>query len=448
MMLSMLSRKHIYAQDSTPFADQNVDDLGNVSDEFQEAFFEALKQKGIENYDRAIEQLNTCIKLDITSSQPILYFERGKNHLLLKDYDLAEADFLKTLELKPNQEPVLNLLYDLYYQNRDYEKAETTIKQLIPFDSQYKEDLARLYSARRQYDEALTLIDELDAEKGKDRFRDSLKKRIYRLSGKKDVDQEALNKDLEENAKSEKDYLQLIYLYSDQGNTEKAYEIALKLQKLNPEADAVQLALYKIDLEKGNTEKAISAMSKVLGSQKISAKAKHRVLNDFLLFVNDNPTYAPQLETAISTFDTQVADSKIYQNIGEYYSKKGKKDQALPYLIKAVEKDQNNVELLKNVVTLELENGDYASVSKRAEAALELYPSQPIFYYVSGVALQQQEKLQEALNQLEIGVDYILDDTKLEANFYAQLGEIYAKLGNTQKAQHYTTQASKLRGTN
>ncbi len=29
------------------------DDLGNVEDEFQEYFFEALKQKGIENYDRA-----------------------------------------------------------------------------------------------------------------------------------------------------------------------------------------------------------------------------------------------------------------------------------------------------------------------------------------------------------------------------------------------------------
>ena len=448
MMLSMLSRKHTYAQDSTPFADQNVDDLGDVSDAFQEAFFEALKQKGIENYDRAIEQLNKCIKLDITSSQPILYFERGKNYLLLKDYDLAEADFLKTLELKPNQEPVLNLLYDLYYQNKDYEKAETTLKQLIPFDAQYKEDLARLYSARRRYDEALALLKELDAEKGKDRFRDSLKKRIYKLSGKKDIEAAALNKDLEENAQSEQDYLKLIYLYSDQGDTEKAYQTALKLQKLNPEADAVQLALYKIDLEKGNTENAIGAMSKVLSSQKISAKAKHRVLNDFLLFVNDNPVFAPQLETAIATFDTQVADSKIYQNIGDYYSKKGQKNKALPYLIKALEKDQDNVALLKNVVIMELDNGAYASVAKRAEEALALYPSQPIFYYVSGVALKEQAQLQEAANQLELGVDYILDDVQLEANFYAQLGEIYTGLGDTKKAQRYSNQASKLRAAN
>ena len=29
------------------------DDLGNVEDEYQELFFEALKQKGIENYQRS-----------------------------------------------------------------------------------------------------------------------------------------------------------------------------------------------------------------------------------------------------------------------------------------------------------------------------------------------------------------------------------------------------------
>lgn len=33
------------------------------SDEFQEYFFEALKQKGIENYDKAINLLIKCKKL-------------------------------------------------------------------------------------------------------------------------------------------------------------------------------------------------------------------------------------------------------------------------------------------------------------------------------------------------------------------------------------------------
>lgn len=446
MVFSMLSRKHTYAQDNTPFADVNVDDLGNVSDKFQEAFFEALKQKGIENYDRAIQSLNECIALNPNFS--ILFFEKGKNYLELKNYEQAETNLLKSLNLKPNQEPVLNLLYELYYENRDFENGEAIIKQLIPFDVQYKEDLARLYSAIREYEQALQLLDELDNEKGKDKYRESLRDRIYKLSGKKDIRKEELSTALEASAQSEQDYLKLIYLYSEQGHTEKAYQTALKLQKVNPESDAVQLALYKIDLSKGNTESAIAAMSKVLNSQKISSKAKHRVLNDFLLFVNDNPSYAPQLETAIATFDSAVTDANIYENIASYYLNKGAQDKALPYLQKALTNDPDNTILIKQVLEAELAQGKYDEVASRAKAALELYPSQPFLYYAYGVALREQGKLEEAVAQFETGADYILDDTAQEIMFYEQLAAIYSLLGNNKSARRYTDQARKLRGGN
>ena len=64
------------------------DDLGNVEDEFQEYFFEALKQKGIENYDRAVDALQKCLNLD--SQSPVIYFELGKNYNKLKNFGAAE----------------------------------------------------------------------------------------------------------------------------------------------------------------------------------------------------------------------------------------------------------------------------------------------------------------------------------------------------------------------
>lgn len=446
MVLSLLSQKQTYSQDNTPFADENVDDLGDVSDEFQEAFFEALKQKGIENYDRAIISLDQCIAID--DSHSILYFEKGKNYKALKNNEDAEQNLLKSLEIEPNQEAVLDVLYDLYYENRDYQKAEGIIKELIPFNAQYKEDLARLYSATQRYDEALALIEELDNEKGRDLYRNQLKAQINKRSGRNTLKKEALNKELEQNAASEQDFLKLIYLYSDQGDTEKAYEAALKLQEINPTSDAVQLALYKIDISKGNTDKAIEAMTRVLNSKKISAKAKHRVLNDFLLFVNENPTYGPQLEAAITTFDSQVTDSNIYKNLGAYYSKKGAQEKALPYLIKALKNDEENIGLLQQVLESELALGKYKEASSRAKAALELYPSQPSLYYAYGVALKELGDYEGAKVQLETGVDYIIDDVPLEANFYEQLGDSYTKLGNNKQARRYIEQAQKLRAAN
>ena len=65
------------------------DDLGNVEDRYQELFFEALKQKGIENYDRAIKALLQCVQLD--DSEPAVYFELGKNYVQLKNFGAAEV---------------------------------------------------------------------------------------------------------------------------------------------------------------------------------------------------------------------------------------------------------------------------------------------------------------------------------------------------------------------
>ncbi|MFT5890521.1 MAG: tetratricopeptide (TPR) repeat protein [Dokdonia sp.] len=443
LCLSMLSRKHIYAQDQTPFADQNVDDLGDVSDAFQETFFEALKQKGIENYELAIAALNKCIVME--PNQAILYFERGKNHAALKKYDLAEEDFIKTLSLKPNQEPVLETLYDVYYKNRDYEKAEKIVKQLIPFDAQYKEDLARLYTATKRYDLALQLIDELDTEKGGDIYRDQLRDRIYKLSGNKKGRTDAIEKKIASNPTAEADYLKLIYLYSEQGETKKAYDTALKLKEINPNAEEVNLALYKLYLEDGKTDDAIAAMKNVLKSKKITSKAKHRVLNDFLLFVDRNPPYEGQLEEAISIFDSQVADSKIYQELASYFINKGAKNKALPYLKKALANDPENIEIIKSTLLLQLDTGAYENAEAIASSALELYPSQPLLYLTHGVALNKQAKFKDAIEQLEVGLDYIIDDTKMESDFYQQLGEAYIGTGNATKGQQYIQKANALK---
>lgn len=442
----MLSRKHIYAQDATPFADQNVDDLGDVSDDFQETFFEALKQKGIENYELAIAALDKCIRME--STQAILYFERGKNYEALKKNDLAEEDFLKTLSLKPNEEPVLEVLYELYYKNRDYEKAENTVKQLIPFDTQYKEDLARIYIATKRYDEALQLLDALDIEKGGDPYRDELRDRIYSLSGDEKGRTDAIEKKIVSNPTAEADYLKLIYLYSEQGETQKAYETALKLKEINPNAEEVNLALYKLYLDDGKTEDAILAMKNVLKSSRITPTAKHRVLNDFLLFVNKNPSYEGVLEEAILIFDSQVADSKIYQELAGYFIKKGVKSKALPYLKKALQNDPENIELIKQTLLLQLDTGAYEDVEEIATNTLELYPSQPLIYLTYGVALNKLSKFKDAIEQLEVGIDYIIDDTKMESDFYQQLGEAYAGAGNAEKAQQYRDKANALKAQN
>ena len=129
-----------YAQ--VDFNKRPDDDLGNVEDEFQDYFFEALKQKGIENYDRAVDALQRCLNLD--SKQPVIYFELGKNYNKLKNFGAAEDALKKAISMQPDNLWFLDELYDVYFQQDDINNAIKTIKQLVKHHPYYKEDLAAL----------------------------------------------------------------------------------------------------------------------------------------------------------------------------------------------------------------------------------------------------------------------------------------------------------------
>ena len=110
---------------------QADDDLGNVEDKFQESFFEALKQSGIENYDRAIKALNKCVELN--DSEAVVYYELGKNYVMLKNFGKAEEVLKKAVAKDEKNEWYLDVLYGVYVQMDDYDNALKTVKKLIQF---------------------------------------------------------------------------------------------------------------------------------------------------------------------------------------------------------------------------------------------------------------------------------------------------------------------------
>lgn len=73
--------------------------LEEYSDEFQEAFFTALQQKGIQNYDRAINALQTCLQLK--PDQAVLHHELAKVYYLDKKYSQGFSHALQAVQQEP-----------------------------------------------------------------------------------------------------------------------------------------------------------------------------------------------------------------------------------------------------------------------------------------------------------------------------------------------------------
>ncbi len=432
----------VFSQDIEPKQEINIDDLGDVSDEFQENFFEALKQKAITNYDKAIEALEKCIEID---PKPVfLYSELGKNYLELKVYEKAEENFNKVLKAKPNDRYVLELLYEVYFQQRKYKESVGVVERLVPFNTMFKEQLANLYFLEKRYDDALEMLDQLNEEYGTDAYRNQLRKRITSKITNPNSRIAILEKKIKENPKVEQNYLNLIYIYSQNNQSEKAFETAQQLLKKKPKSALVHLALYKFYLQNNKNDDAINSMKIALQSSKVDTASKYKIVNDFLPFLDKNPQYESQLAEIMALVSGGQNNSKVFTELGHFYYKKDRKEQALNFYERGIKSNANDFALLKRILLLQLDLKRYEKAEIGSQLALEMYPAQPIFYLVNGVSLINLEKAEEAIEILSLGIDYIIENQKMESDFYTQMSVAYQKLGNTTKASEYQQKANQL----
>ena len=412
------------------------------SNKFQDFFYESLKQKAIENYDKAIVALEQCLKIDPQNAT--VNFELGKNYLALKDYKNAYTYFEKASQIDPTNKWFWVGMYDVNYATKDYEGAIFTINKLIPFDPKFKEDLTSLYMNTGQFDKALALINELNESSGKTDRRESYKIQILSQGKYQNTEIVNLTEQIKKYPKEESNYISLIYLYSKNNEIDKALETARKLESEIPTSEWAQVSLFKYHLENNEGDKAVKAMNIVLASAKIDSKIKHRILNEFLIFTNANPQFTNDLEKAIRYFDSDP-EVNVAKEIGKFYQSKKQWDKAILYYDKANQKSAA-VDVETNLLLLQAytETKQFELATKKAMDMVDIFPTQPQFYYYAGLGYNQLVQFKKAKDILEMGLDYLVEDIALEINFNIQLGEAYNGLGDNKKKDFYFSKANQL----
>ncbi|MBF4515269.1 tetratricopeptide repeat protein [Flavobacterium sp. ANB] len=436
LFIALLGSVHSISAQTEP------EDIAMATDEYQDSFYESLKQKGIENYDKAIVSLEKCIKLK--PNDAVAYFELGKNYLALKKYADAQSSFEKATQLDSKNKWYWLGIYDVSYETKNYPLAIEIIQKIIPFDEEYKDDLISLYMITNQFDKALLTINEMNDKFGKSQDRERYKQQILSQGNHQNTEVANLIDQIKKNPKVESNYIDLISLYTKNDETEKALDVAKQLAKEVPTSEWVQVSLFKGYLDANQADKAISSMNVILSSSKIDSKIKHRTLNEFLIYVNKNPQYAPDLEKAVAYFDNDT-NVNVAKEVGKFYHSKNQFENAIKYYEKDL-KTNSDTDRETNLLLLEAytQVKQFEPMTKRALNMIEVYPSQPQFYYYAGLGSNQLQQFKNAKTVLEMGLDYVVDDVKLEANFNIQLGEAYNGLGDAKKKEEYFLKANEL----
>ena len=184
-------------------------------------------------------------------------------------------------------------------------------------------------------------------------------------------------------------------------------------------------------------------MNIVLPSRKIDGKIKHRILNEFLIFSKDKPQFDADLDKAIRYFDNDP-DVKVNKEVAKFYFLKKNWTKAILYFESHLKNTPDDIDALLLLFQSYSENKQFDVLAKKAENTIDLFPLQPQFHYYAGLSYNQIKNFKKAKDLLELGLDYVVDDLKLETNFNIQLGEAFAGLGDMKKKEIYFAKAEKL----
>ena len=432
-----------YAQEKEkPVVEMAQDNLGDVTDAFQEHFFEALKQKAIENYEKAIDALVQALALK--TDEPVIYLELGKNYNALGKYSQAAVYLEKGRKAVPQNVGMLEELYTTYFENKEFDKALPVVKDLARLNSSFSEDLVNLYIQNERYEAALSLLDSLDRTKGSSTYRESLRRQVYARTNNVEAQIDDLEENIAEDPQNEQDYLNLIFVYSENGQEEKAFNTAKELLDKNPDSQLVHLALYKFHIANNEAEKAVNSMQILLNSDQIDEVTKYQALNDFLLYVTENPSLEENLIQLVEVFSEKENNLKVYRQLGTFFLEKGNKEVALDYFKTALEHEKGDFGLYRDVLELEAENGNFEEVKLLAQKALEIFPTQSWLFLKKGTAHNSLNEYNKAEEALLTGLDYLIDDPATERNFYQQLALAYKGLNELEKAGEALKNAQKI----
>ncbi|WP_333693431.1 tetratricopeptide repeat protein [Flavobacterium sp.] len=429
-------------QASMLWAQQEPEDIALENDAFQISFYESLREKGIENYDKAVLALQKCVQLQ--PNNPVVYFELGKNYYYQKDYSNALLNFQKATQLDPKNRWFWVGVYDVYYATKEYPNAIKTLTQLIEFRKEYKEDLVSLFMFTGQLDNALKLIEELNSTIGKSEMREQYRSQILASGKYQNIESDKLLESLKNNPKDEAVYEALIAYYLKQNQQEKAFELTQKMEKELPESDWAQVSLFKFYLDQKQQQKLLESLHKSLSSPKIDIKIKHRIFNEFLIYAKNKEELVPEVEKAISHFKNE-RDIQVAKEVGKFYQMKLDWIQAAHYYEMANQNYPDDFEIHFLLSEALLQSKQWDKLKRFSWDNIEKYPLQPEFYYYAAKVAYEIKDYPKAQKTLETGIDYIVNSEELERQFYLLLADTYKSLGDNQKANLYVNKAQKIK---
>ena len=335
------------------------------------------------------------------------------------------------------------LLAELYVKQKRYTEAEDLYEKLLkkgPENAEYGVELAAIYLFNDKPDKALDTYNRVERDLGLNEEIIRQKQRIYLKQNKIDKAVEEAEK-LVASEPAEPEYLlEGAELLIANDRADKAISWIDQALKLSPDLPQAHVLLADIYRQKGDMARVTQELNQVLANPNLEAGLKARILSSYVGMTGESAAgQKDALGMAQNLAKSSPNDPKTQIMLADLLMQQGKKVEARDAYAKASQLDGSVYEVWGALLQLDGELNQVDSLLIHSEKALEVFPTQGMFWYSNGSANLYKRRYQKAVDALEESQKLLAatSNNDLKIGIEVQLGDAYNGLGDHAKSDEY-----------
>lgn len=408
--------------------------VGTNDSRVMELFMKATQARLLGEPLKAVHLYEETLKLDPSNAAAM--FELGKLYNGMQQFEPSVNYAKGAVEIAPDNIWYRYLLADLYKQNQQFEDALGVYDEVIrkwPKRYEIYMNKAEILLQLQKLDEASELFDEVQEKFG---FNEELLLHQYSMfmtTGNYGKAMEVVEKAMLARPDEPRYHAMQAEVYEHMGEMDKAHDSYQRVLKMDPGNSMVRIAMAEHYYSIEQPAKAIEQLEAAFMDQGLSIDSKMQVLLGFFEMTqraeipqtdrDDMTTKAYDLITLLKQMHPE--EGKPYTIHGDFLMRDGKFREARDQFREATKYEQDKFAIWQQLVLLDSRLGDSKGMRDDASAAVELFPTQPIFYLFKGIGHSQLKEYDEAIEALIAGKNLVVDDPQSKAQFLSSLGDAY-----------------------
>lgn len=400
--------------------------------QFKYIFFNANKERLLGNIDLAETLFLQALKIDPNSAASM--YELASIYAFQNNKSQALFYAKKAASLDPK-----NVWYQLLYanclkENKKLDEVASVYERLVkdnPNNYDFYYELANAYLLVNKLNEAVKVYNKIEEQIGVTAEASMQKLKIYKGTDNFDKAVEEAKKLIRTFPKEAQYYGLLGELYMEKGQHEKALDAYNELLKVDPSNAYVHLSLADYYRNLKQNDKAFREIKIAFQSKELDIDTKVKILLSYYDITANYPELKPDADELCKIIiEVHPDEAKAFAIYGDFLFRDAKFEEARVQYRKAIALDKEKYALWNQLLVIESELNDFASMQKESKEAMELFPNQPLPYFFNGFSNFQLKNYNDALSALMEGKEFVYDNNLLLAQFYANIGDIQNHLKN------------------